>query len=430
MTGERRVLVQLDSLELGGAQINAVQLSAAVARHGFDSLLIGSKQSLPVGAGPSLIDVAADYGLTVQVYDRPASLAAHARTLSRIARRSDARLVHTFSASERAAYWGAGLFGRRALVRTIYEMSFDPRTHPSVPVVVGTAYLRDELTGHPGGATLISPPVDTSRDAPGVTDGGAFRTQLGISEDAIALVVVSRLSEEMKARGIEDVIHAVGRLDNPRVRLIIVGTGDAEARLRALGADVNARLGRRATVFAGPLSDPRPAYAAADIVLGMGSSAARGLAFGKPLIVLGERGWSAVFREPFTAAIFRNSFWSAEEVTDGVGLLNQNLRSLIDSPGDRLRLADEGRRFAVANFGLQAMAERLAEVYEGALRSASARAWLGDLRMEARILGAKLDRTAVSLSGGRLGSARRAEALTWRQRGHSDSPQLAGGSLR
>ena len=33
--------------------------------------------------------------------------------------------------------------------------------------------------------------------------------------------------------------------------------------------------------------DPRPAYAAADIVIGMGGSSLRGMAFGKPTIVVG-----------------------------------------------------------------------------------------------------------------------------------------------
>lgn len=429
MTGRRRVLVQLDNLELGGAQINAVQLTAAVTQHGFDSLLIGPRSTLP-RTGPSLLDVAADYGVTLEAYDRPASLPGHARALSGFARTWDADLVHAFSASERAAYWGPGLLGRRALVRTIYEMSFDPRTHPSVPVVIGTGYLRDELAGHRGGAILISPPVDTARDAPGVTDRDEFRRNLGISPDAIMLVIVSRLSQEMKARGIEDAIRAVGRLGDRRIRLVIVGTGDAEEQLRATAANINARLGQASMVFAGPLSDPRPAYDAADIVLGMGSSAARGLAFGKPLIVLGERGWSAVFREPATEAIFRSSFWSPQEVSDGVGLLSAHLRALVAAPCERARLAAAAREFAEANFGLPAMASRLATVYENALRSASARAWLIDLRMEARILAAKLERSADTVSGGRLTRGQRAATLTWEQRRHDETPQLTGGTSR
>lgn len=417
-TRRRRVLVQLDNLELGGAQINAVQLTAAVAEHGYDSLVIGPADTLP--AGPSVLDVSADYGVTARPYERPASLFAHARVLARFAR--GAHLVHAFSTSERAAYWGPALLGRRGLVRTIYEMSFDPRTHPSIPLVIGTGYLRDELAGRPGGTTLVSPPVDTTRDAPGVTDRAAFRRELGLAADAVVLTIVSRLSEEMKARGVEDAIHAVERLGDPRVHLVVAGTGDAAARLRAVADGVNLRLGRTAVLFAGPLADPRPAYDGADVVLGMGSSAARGLAFGKPLVVLGERGWSAVFREPHVDAIFRNSFWSPREVADGAGLLAGHLRALAADAAERDRLGTHARAFAEANFGLPAMAERLAGVYDEALRTASSRRWLRDLGTERRILAAKLGRGS--------------DALEWKQRdtdtvaAREPEPATAEGAVR
>lgn len=430
MTARRRILVQLDNLELGGAQINAVQLSAAVAEHGFDTLLVGPEHTIPA-QGPSLLDVGVDYGVTLMTYERPPSLLAHARTLSSLARRWRADVVHTFAASERAAYWGAGLLGRRALVRTMYEMSFDPRTHPSLPVIVGTGYLRDELASHPGGATLISPPVDTSRDVPSTTVRAEFRRKLGLGTDTIALVMVSRLTEEMKARGIADAIHAVDHLDDPRIRLILVGTGDAEERLRAIAGAVNSRHGRTSIIFPGPLSDPRPAYDAADIVVGMGSSAGRGLAFGKPLVVVGEYGWSAIFREPDIDAIFRNSFWSSGEVADGAGLMARHLRELVEKPSERARLAEGARQFAESNFGLPAMALRLAGVYEDAARSASAVAWIGDLRMEARILAAKLERTGGKLvPGRRSGGGRISAALTWEHRRQDEMPQVAKESVR
>lgn len=421
MNHSHRVLVQLDNLELGGAQINAVQLSAAVAEHGFDTLLVGPRHTMPA-RGPSLLDVGIDYGVTLMTYERPSSLFAHARTLSSLAQHWRAGVVHSFAASERAAYWGAGLFGRRALVRTMYEMSFDPRTHPSMPIIVGTGYLRDELASHPGGATLISPPVDTSRDVPSAAVRAEFRQLLGLTPDMIALVMVSRLTDEMKARGITDAIRAVDHLDDPRVRLVLVGTGDAEERLRSIAEEVNARHRRTSIIFPGPLSDPRPAYDAADIVVGMGSSAGRGLAFGKPLVVVGEYGWSAIFREPDTDAIFRNSFWSSQEVADGAGLMTRHLRELVENPSERARLAVGARRFAETNFGLPAMALRLAGVYEDAVRSASARAWIGDLRMEARILAAKLERSGRRLVPGGPAGGRISAALTWEHRRQDEMP--------
>ena len=82
-----------------------------------------------------------------------------------------------------------------------------------------------------------------------------------------------------------------------RVRLVIVGDGPARAELDALAASANARCGRTVATLVGAADDPRPWYAAADVVLGMGSSALRAMAYAKPLVVQGERGfWRAARR--------------------------------------------------------------------------------------------------------------------------------------
>jgi hypothetical protein len=75
------------------------------------------------------------------------------------------------------------------------------------------------------------------------------------------------------------------------------------ANLERLANKVNGELRRPAVAVAGATLDPRPAYAAADIVVGMGGSALRGMAFGKPVVIVGERGFSAPFT-PETADFF------------------------------------------------------------------------------------------------------------------------------
>src|SRR5207237_10898328 len=81
-------------------------------------------------------------------------------------------------------------------------------------------------------------------------------------------------------------------LGQPDLDLVIVGTGDAEDVVRRKAEAANRRLGRPAVVLVGPMNDPRPAYAAADLVLGQGGSAIRAMSFTKPLIVIGEKGFS------------------------------------------------------------------------------------------------------------------------------------------
>lgn len=388
LTGKRaKVLVHVHNLELGGSQINAVDLAAGVREFGYDSIVVGPADSRPVG--PSLFDVAAERQVPLETFKRPATIVAGARDLSCIAARHKADLVHVYGTwSIRPAYWGPCLLARRPLVMTVYEMSVDPVVYQAPSLIVGTGYLFDELRDRHGPVHLISPPVDLERDGPTPVPVASFLTEHRLEADHIRIVIVSRLDGEplrpIKSTGIEVAMRALVRLEMTNVDLVIVGTGNEEARLRTIGVAVNAHLGRRACVFTGPMADPRPAYAAADVVLGMGGSAARGLAFQKPLVVVGEYGWSRTFTPETAGDLFRNSFWSEDPTPDPVGRLISELRPLLISVDERARLGRFGRAFAESSYGLRAMAERLATIYAEAHSSYGVRDWLYDQRIESR----------------------------------------------
>lgn len=376
-----RVLVQINSLALGGTQINAVDLAAAVREHGYESVLIGPTDTLP--HGPSLFEIADDRGVQLQAFDRPRSTFAGARAMVRLAREHRADLVHVYGSwTSRPAWWGPCMFGRRPLVQTVYEMAVDPLTHQNTGLVIGTKYLEEELSTRPGGVDLISPPVDVERDDSQRVSGRAYVDHHGLRHDNFRVVMVTRLDEEMKAAGVESAIQAIGALTTPGVDLLVVGTGDAEKRLRKLADEVNERKCRRAVILAGPMADPRPAYAAADVMVGMGGSAARTLSFGKPLVVAGEAGWFKTFTPNTAAELFRNSFWSPDSMDDPVGSLIECLRPLLDDPHRRTELGQFGREFAEQNFGLPAMAKRLAQTYDTAMGSYGFDRWRRDAALE------------------------------------------------
>ena len=81
------------------------------------------------------------------------------------------------------------------------------------------------------------------------------------------------------------------------VELAVVGDGPVRDKVLQRAERANALAGRRAVILTGSLDDPRPAYAAADVLLGMGGSALRGMAFEKPLIVQGGA-WVLVSPQP------------------------------------------------------------------------------------------------------------------------------------
>src|SRR5690606_18428584 len=146
--------------------------------------------------------------------------------------------------------------------------------------------------------------IDTDKDHPGI-DGSTFRKEHGVADDELLVVSVSRLSIDLKLDALKDAIDGVAAVAGElHVRLLLVGEGDAAAELARRADAVNAAAGRTVVSLPGPMLDPREAYAAADVVVGMGSSALRAMAHGRPLIVQGERGFAKVFDEESAPEFF------------------------------------------------------------------------------------------------------------------------------
>ncbi|CAH0122847.1 glycosyltransferase family 4 protein [Microbacterium sp. Bi121] len=385
-----RVLVILNSLELGGTQINAVDFARTMRGRGIESTLVGPRES---GGGPSLLDYAAAQVVEVREYDPAHGVMAQARQLHRMADELSADLVHVYGmwGAARPAYWGPARFGRRPWAQTVYEMSVTSVVHRNMPLVVGTEYLVEELEHRPGRTILVSPPVDLGADSPEVPGAEAFRAEHDLGEGPL-LGIVSRLEPRLKGTALAVAIDSMRVLSATGATLFVVGSGEAEGSLRRLAEAVNDIVGRPAVRMLGALADPRPAYAAADIVLGMGGSAARALAFGRPLIVQGEAGWSCLFDEGTARMLARSSYWSPERPERPVEDLVKIAEPLIADRERRVALGALGRDFAVDRFGLDAMSERMAQFYAHSVDAYGLREWLLDLPREGRRLAERVGR--------------------------------------
>lgn len=93
----------------------------------------------------------------------------------------------------------------------------------------------------------FSPATSGQRDA--------ARADLGLHPDRATVAYVGALAHE---KGVDRAIRAVTGTD---AQLLIAGAGPDEGRLRRLATDLDARV-----VFAGSLTEPLPAYHAADLI--------------------------------------------------------------------------------------------------------------------------------------------------------------------
>ncbi|GLK14355.1 glycosyltransferase [Streptosporangium carneum] len=369
-----RILVGLHHLELGGSQLNALDLATSVRDLGHDVHVFATHTAKP---GP-VADLVRDRGLPLTLIRhrlvrtrrampcRPAV----AREIGRLAREKGAELVHSY---EYPLILDAFYGTRLPLVGTVYAMGVPSWIPRHVPVVAGTAAIADEARARGQWAELIEPPVNTDLDAPGAVDGAAFRAEYGIAPREVAVVVVSRLEPDMKAEGVERAMDAL-RVLGQRVRLVVVGDGPSYEALARRGARVNAELGRHAVVMTGALADPRPAYAAADVTLGMGGSALRAMSFAKPLIVLGVRGFAKPMN-PGTWDYFQTHGFFGSGLAPGEPDLTAHLAELVAAPKRWAELGAWSRDLVVGRYGLAAAAATLDDVYRRAL-AAPAGAWL------------------------------------------------------
>jgi glycosyltransferase involved in cell wall biosynthesis len=362
-----RVLVYPHAMEVGGSQLNAIELAAAVRERGHEVIVFGED-------GP-LVDVVDSVGLrripAPNVRRRPSPDTA--RRLRALVREHDLDIVHGYE-------WPPGVeaavatypYRRAAAVCTVMSMAVAPFLPAHMPLVVGTEALRRYTAARRSGPVyLIEPPVDVVANAPG-HDTAAFRRDHGLDApapgrppgDPVTLGAVCRLVPELKLEGLLTAIEVVGELAQHRpLRLVITGDGPAREIVAERAAKANASAAWPAVILVGELRDPRPAYAAADVMLGMGGSALRALCFGKPLIVQGERGFWRLLTPESCPLFLEQGWYGVGDGTGGRELLRTAIDAVVDDAGRRAQLGGFGRELAVERFSMQRAAAAQEEIY-------------------------------------------------------------------
>jgi glycosyltransferase involved in cell wall biosynthesis len=308
--------------------------------------------------------------------------------LTTLARRQRLDLVHAYEWPPCLdAYFGAHLLVGTRLVCTVYSMDVPPFVPRTIPLVMGTPALRDEAAAAGfGRAWLLEPPIDTQRDRPG-TETDNFRAERGIAPDELLVVCTSRLALTAKLESLVEAMDAVDIVASELpVRFFLLGEGDAYETLVARADAVNRRHAREVISLPGPVPDPRGAYAAADVVVGMGTSILRGMAFEKPVIVQGEQGFAVPFTPGTSAHFLDIGMWGLGDGTPAGERMAATLRELLSDPALRASLGRYGRDVVEDRFSLRRAVDRQLELYRDAMRLPVARSSRETSRVAAKAL--------------------------------------------
>ncbi|MEO8219698.1 MAG: glycosyltransferase family 4 protein [Specibacter sp.] len=359
-----KILVYPHDMAIGGSQLNAIELAAAVKSLGHEVVVYGQSGPL-VGR---VRELGLEFIQSPTVRRRPTmGVAAHLR---RTVKELGIDVVHAYEwpPALEAALACAG--GRTATVVTVMSMSVAPFIPANVPLLVGTAQIvAAEKDFGREWVELLEPPVDTELNCSATDlDTARFMADLGASEDVFTLSIVSRLAHEMKLEGILCAISAVERINGSRpLQLIIAGDGPARQTVAAAVLASNAAMGVQRIFYAGELADPRVAYACADASIGMGGSALRAMAFGRPLIVQGENGFWELLDEHSVQTFLWQGWYGVGPGTAGAQRrLMTIMEQLLVDPALRARLGKFSRALVMERFSLEGAADRQLAFYQNA----------------------------------------------------------------
>ena len=382
-----RILVYPNELSIGGSQINGIDLAAAASAAGHEVVVYA-----PPGPLVTYIEeVGLRYipGAHGQYRPGPARVA----QLASIARKEKLDLVHAYEWSPcLEAELGAGLSAGVPVLGTVLSMSVPEYIPKSMPVIMGTVELQHAARDRQrADVWVLEPPINVTRDHPGLgTDG--FREEHGVADSELLVVSVSRLSISLKLDAVVRAIDAVDLLaDRLPVRLVLVGDGEARPALAERSSRVNTRHGREVVTLAGSMLDPRSAYASADLVVGMGSSALRAMAIGCPVVVQGEMAFSEVF-QPSTLELFlHQGFYGLADGEPGADRLAGQVEQLLNDPAQRTELGRYGREIVTERFSLERAAKIQLDIYDQVLQRPSTRRTTDSLAAAGRALGLEIE---------------------------------------
>ncbi len=373
-----KILVYPHDLKMGGSQLNAIEIAAAVQHRGHEVVVFGRPG--PLVEHIKRLDLEFVECPTIRRRPSPAAI----RGLQLQARQRGIDVLHGYEwPPSLECFLAARKMPGTAVVSTVMSMAVAPFIPVNVPLAVGTQQIADtELDFGRATVTLLEPPVDVASNRPGLSlNQAGFRSRWGLRPGAQIVAVVSRLAHQLKLEGMFAAIEAASILAVKQdVQLLIAGDGPAQNVLAARAAEKNRIHGRQVVVMTGELQDPRAAYDIADVCLGMGGSALRAMAFAKPLVVQGERGfWELLTPASVDQFLWQGWYGVGRDAREGAVQLTGILAELLPNSALRAELGEFSLSLVRDRFTLERAADTQLEIYSQALldrgNSASSRAF-------------------------------------------------------
>ncbi len=196
--------------------------------------------------------------------------------------------------------------------------------------------------------------INTKRFTPGSKIEA--RQKLGLDVNAVWIGIIATLRSW---KGHKYLLKAIAELDDPRIRLVIVGDGPQRDKLNRLTVELGLT---RAVRFAGQQRDVVPWLQALDVFAlpsyaneGVSQAVMQAMAVGLPVITTPIGSSADVIKSGLTGMLVPPKDSKA---------LAQAIRKLVDSPQEAARLGEAARTFALDNCGIERMITRMEAAFQ------------------------------------------------------------------
>ena len=299
---QKRILMTLMRLEIGGAETHVLELSLELARRGFEVIVASGG-----GVYEEHLKKAGIKHYNVPMYTKtPTKMLASLRKLQRIIRDEHIDIVH---AHGRIPAFLCGLlhpFMHFTFVTTAHwvfktsgglkYLSNWGEKVMSVSEDIKT-YLMDNYKTNPSDIYITINGIDTERFSSGA-DFSAALDEFSLQKESTKIVYISRMDEDraLVAFHLVEVAHEIEKIC-PGVEIVIVGGGNVFDKLKQEADAVNQKAGRKLVTLTGARTDIDAFCAMADLFIGVSRSALEAMACAKPVIVAGNEGYLGIFDE-------------------------------------------------------------------------------------------------------------------------------------
>lgn len=372
---EKRILMTLMGLEIGGAETHVLELALELNRRGFYVVCASN--------GGVYEEVLKENGIKHYKVSlntkKPSAVLSSLKALKKIIKNEKIDIVH---AHGRIPAFVCGI-----LKKTMsYKFTFVTTAHWVFETGHGLKYvtnwgektvavsedikkyLMDNYGTNANDIFVTINGIDTNKFSE-EADFSSLISEFGLSEQSKKIVYISRMDDDRALVAFHLVEISDKILEKiPNAEIVIVGDGNAFSRLKEKAEEKNRFFGREVIKLAGARTDIYKFAAMSDLFIGVSRSALEAMACSKPVIVAGNEGYMGIFEEEKLLAGIATNFCCRGMEASTAEKLYEDIIYAFSLSEDELKAKGRyGRELILKNYSVKKMAEDNIKMYEAAV---------------------------------------------------------------